>query len=410
MPRFYYSARTAEGQLIRGELEAADPQTAAGYVLNQGATPISLEQEKDQTLSANTDVGELLARFFGRPLPLNDLIIFARHFRSLLDAGVPVIRALRGLAENAEQDRLRKALTEVANDLEGGTSLADAMAEHPEIFPPLFINMVRVGEQSGQLTASLQSMADNLEQQRVTRERIKTAMRYPKFVFVAIIGAFAVVNFMVIPTFAELFEGFDTELPLATRMLVGTSEFLQQNGIVLLVMAAAGLYFLRSYVRSDAGRLRWDELKLRIPIFGPVMRRALLARFGRTFAMALRAGVPLLTAIDSVAEATDNAFVNQGIRGLRTGIERGDSLLSVCRRSELFTPMVLQMLAVGEETGQLADLMDQVAEFYESEVQADLERLPAYIEPFMVGIIGVLVVILALGIFMPIWDLSSAIL
>lgn len=408
MPRFHYSARTAEGELIRGEVEARDQRMAADYVLNLGATPISLEKEEKQKLNASTDIGQLFARYFGRPIPLNDLIIFARHFRSMLHAGVPVIRALRSLAENAHHDRLRKALVDIAANLEGGTSLAESMAEHREVFPPLFINMVRVGEQSGQLEMSLARMADNLEQERLTRERIKSALRYPSFVMVAIIGAFAVVNLLVIPTFAQLFENMDATLPLSTRILLGMSNGLQEHGLVILITATIGGLFLRSYLRTDAGRLQWDQFKLHIPIAGPVLRRALLARFARTFAMALRAGVPLLTAINSVADATDNLYVSAGIRDLRAGIERGESLHTVCKRSGLFTPMVLQMLAVGEETGQLADLMDQVAAFYESEVDADLKRLPSYIEPIMVGFIGLMVLVLAVGIFMPVWQMASA--
>ncbi|KAF0280240.1 type II secretion system F family protein [Spiribacter aquaticus] len=408
MPRFNYRARTSEGQLIQGEVDAEDQSHAAAYVLDLGATPLSLQQSDSQKLSASTDVGQLIARYLKRPIPLNDLIIFARHFRSLLHAGVPVIRALRGLAENAQQERLKEALNSVAGSLEGGTALADSMNEHSDVFPPLFIHMMRVGEQSGQLESALTQMADNLEQERQTRERIKSALRYPTFVLIAILGAFVVVNVFVIPTFADLFESLDTQLPFATRALLATSSFTQQYGVAMLVAAAAGVLLLRYYLRGDTGRLQWDRFKLRIPIAGPVMRRALLARFTRTFAMALRAGVPLLTAIDTVADATDNAYVSQGIRGLRSGIERGESLHTVCERSGLFTPMVLQMLAVGEETGQLADLMDQVADFYESEVDEDLKRLPSYIEPIMIGFIGLLVLVLAAGIFMPIWQMSSA--
>ena len=408
MPRFHYRARTSEGQLIRGEVDADDQRGAANYLLGIGATPLALEPEEDQTLHAGTDVGKLLARYFGRPVPLQDLIIFARHLRSLLHAGVPVVRALRGLADNSHNDRLRKALVDIAADLEGGSALAESMGEHREVFPALFINMIRVGEQSGQIETALARMADNLEQERQTRERIKSAMRYPTFVLVAIVGAFLMVNLFVMPTFAQLFRSLDAELPWATRLLLSMSETFQANGLLWLVMAAGGGFFLRTYLRTDAGRLQWDQFKLHIPVVGPVLQRALLARFGRTFAMALRAGVPLLAALDSVADATDNRYISRGIRGLRSGIERGESLHNVCRRSGLFTPMVLQMLAVGEETGQLADLMDQVADFYESEVDADLKRLPSYIEPIMVGFIGVLVLVLAVGIFMPIWQMSSA--
>lgn len=407
MPRFLYRARTEDGQLIRGEVDADNPRSAADYVLGLGATPLAIDEEDETKLSASTDVGELFARYFGRPVPLNDLITFARHFRSLLHAGVPIIRALRGLAENAPHDRLRKALVEIAGDLESGSPLADSMEQHRAVFPPLFIHMVRVGEQSGQLESALDRMADNLEQERLTRERIKAALRYPTFVLIAILGALIVVNLFVVPTFATLFESMDAQLPLATRLLLGMSEAFQRYWQPALIVALGGGLFLRSYLRTEDGRLRWDRMKLGIPIAGRVLNKALLARFGRTFSMALRAGVPLLTAIDSVADATDNRYVAEGIRSLRSGIERGESLHAVCRRSGLFTPMVLQMLAVGEETGQLADLMDQVAAFYESEVDADLKRLPSYIEPIMVGFIGVLVLILAMGIFLPVWQMSS---
>lgn len=407
MPRFLYRARTEDGNLIRGEVDADNPRSAADYVLGLGATPLAIDQQDEASLSASTDVGKLFARYFGRPVPLNDLIIFARHFRSLLHAGVPIIRALRGLAENAPHDRLRKALVEIAGDLESGSPLADSMNNHREVFPPLFIHMVRVGEQSGQLEIALDRMADNLEQERLTRERIKAALRYPIFVLIAILGALIVVNLFVVPTFATLFESMDAQLPLATRLLLGMSEAFQSYWQPALIVAIGAGLFLRSYLRTEDGRIRWDRMKLGIPIAGGVLRKALLARFGRTFSMALRAGVPLLTAIDSVADATDNRYVARGIRSLRSGIERGESLHAVCRRSGLFTPMVLQMLAVGEETGQLADLMDQVAAFYESEVDADLKRLPSYIEPIMVGFIGVLVLILAVGIFLPVWQMSS---
>mgnify|MGYP006424120389 CR=1 FL=1 len=408
MPRYNYRARTAEGQLISGEVDAENQQRAASYILNLGATPLSLEEASSRKVGASTDVGQLVARYLNRAVPLEDLVIFARHFRSLIHAGVPVVRAIRGLAENAQQERLREALVDVAGQLEGGIGLADSMRKHGNVFPPLFIHMMRVGEESGQLEQALGQMADNLEQERVTRERVKSALRYPMFVLIAIAGAFVVVNIFVIPTFADLFESMDTQLPLATRILLGMSNFMQENGLLLLAALIAGLFAMRAYIRGSKGRLQWDRFKLRMPIAGAVLRRALLARFGRTFAMALRAGVPLLTAIDSVADATDNLHMSQGIRGLRAGIERGESLYSVCENSGLFTPMVLQMLAVGEETGQLADLMDQVADFYESEVEEDLKRLPSYIEPIMIGFIGLLVLVLALGIFMPIWQMSSS--
>lgn len=408
MIRFNYKARDSEGKMLRGEVDAEDRQKAAGHIINLGATPVTIQETTEKSVMAGGDIQQLLGKYFQKAIPLSDLIVFARHFKALMHAGVPIIRGIRGLADNTEEPKLSGALSEVAGDLESGGALAEGMNKHNGVFPPLFVHMVRVGEQSGQLEMALGQMADNLEQERLTRSRVKSAMRYPTFVLVAIAVAMVVVNIFVIPTFADLFESLDAELPLATRILLGTSEFFLAYWLYMLIAAGGVYYGVRSYMRSDAGRYQWDRLKLRIPIIGGVLKRALLSRFSRTFAMALRAGVPLLTAIDTVADSTDNAYISRGIRELRTGIERGESLYSVCEQSGLFTPMVLQMLAVGEETGQLADLMDQVADFYESQVDEDLDRLPSYIEPIMIGMIGIMVFVLALGIFMPIWNMSSA--
>lgn len=408
MNRYHYKARNADGKMIQGEVDAEDQRKAAGYVTNLGFTPVSLRIAEQKGLFAGGDIGEILGERFKSRIPTSDLVIFTRHFKSLLHAGVPIIRGLKGLASNAENKRLARSLNDITGTLEGGGSLSEGLDRHRDVFPRLFIQMVGVGEQSGQLETALGQMGDNLEQERVTRQRVKSAMRYPTFVLVAIAIALAVVNIFVIPTFADLFESLDTELPLATRILLGTSNFTINYWPHILVGMIGVYLFTRNYLRSPSGRMRWDRIKLRLPIVGGVMSRALLARFSRTFAMALRAGVPLPTAVETVAEATDNVYIAEGIRGLRTGIERGESLQSVAEQSELFTPMVLQMLAVGEETGQLADLMDQVADFYEGEVEEDLENLPSYIEPVMIGFIGLLVFVLALGIFMPIWEMGSA--
>ena len=408
MPSYTYTAKTAEGKTLRGELDAENKKGAAQYIMGIGATPVKLHEKTDKT-GASTDVGRLYRNFTNQGVPLADLVIFARHFRSLLHAGVPIVRGLRELAENGENEDLSEALNAVANDLEGGGSLSDSMSRHPRVFPKLFIHMMRVGERSGQIEDALGQMAENLEQERTTRARIKSAMRYPMFVMIAIVGAIVVVNVFVVPTFAELFASFDAELPTMTKVLMAVSDFTRNKGHWLIAGAIGGVFAIRRYLGTTQGRYKWDRTKLKLPIVGKVMQRALLARFTRTFAMALRAGVPLLTAIETVADATNNAYVSDGIRGLSGSIEQGLSLHEACKRSELFTPMVLQMLAVGEETGQLAQLMDQVADFYEGEVEEDLERLPSYLEPILIGFIGAIVLVLALGIFMPIWTMSSAI-
>lgn len=407
MPEFRYRARDERGEAFTGEVEAANYDAAVEQILAMGATPVDLRPADVRRNLADVDLNEILKQYFEPSVKLEDLIMFTRQLQTLMRAGVPIVRSLRGLRENTKNPRLARAVEEVADGLERGQTLSEAMAEQSEVFPRLLIAMVRVGEESGQLEESLGRMAENLDQERQTQRRIKQALRYPTLVMFALAIGLAVVNIFVIPAFADLFKQFDAELPLSTRALIATSDFFVTYwwaivGTILLVF-----FGVRSYTRTDEGRLRWDRFKLRIPGVGRIVFFALLSRFARTFSMAVRSGVPLLQALSSVADATDNVYVAEGIRGMRDGIERGEGLHSVAVRSGMFTPLVLQMLSVGEETGQVADMMDQVADFYDREVEADLEQLSAYIEPFVLLIIAGFVLVMAIGIFLPMWQIGS---
>ncbi len=408
MPDYRYRARDQRGQSVTGRLEASSYDAAVEQILSMGATPVELHAAEGKRRGlADTDLNQLVKHYFEPSIKLDDLVMFTRQLQTLLGAGVPIVRALRGLAENTKNPRLSRSVGAVADELERGQTLSGAMAEQGEVFPRLLVAMVQVGEESGQLEQSLGRMASNLDQERQTRRRIKQALRYPTFVMIALAAALVVVNAFVIPQFAEMFDQLGGELPWTTQALIGTSDFVV-NYWWALIAAGAGLYFgVRAYTRTEDGRLRWDRYKLRIPGIGRIVLLALLSRFARTFSMAARAGVPLLQALSSVAEATDNAWVAGGINSMRDGIERGEGLHQVATRTEMFTPLVLQMLAVGEETGQVADMMDQVADFYDREVDADLEQLSSYIEPFVITAIAVLVLILALGIFLPMWQLGT---
>ena len=407
MARFRYRGRGGDGQLRQGTVEAPSEEAAAGQLMEQGVTPIELRAEGGSGGGTDLDVGALLRRYLEPKVTLDDLVLFVRQLHALLHAGVPIIRALRGLAENTRNPRLARAVEAVATGLEGGQSLTEGLAQYPEVFPRLLIAMVRVGEESGRLEESLERMTSALDQERNTRKRVKQALRYPTFVMVAIVVALFIVNVFVIPSFTGLFAQFDADLPVFTVILINTSDFFVAYWPFMLVGLAGVVLGARRYVATEAGRLRWDRVKLRLPIVGKILLRALLARFARTFAMAMRSGVPLLQTLRAVADTTDNAYVARGIDGMRTGIESGESLYQVAADSQLFTPLVLQMLAVGEETGQVADMMDQVAIFYEGEVEADLDALSSSIEPIVIGIIGVMVLVLALGIFLPMLQLGA---
>lgn len=404
MARFEYQGFSKEGR-TRGTLDADDLDTAVDELNARGITPIAVDEIAG---GGGFDLNALTAGLFEKKITTDELVMFVRQLYSLLNAGVPLVRSLRGLADNTRNERLAGEIRNIAGRLEQGSTFSDAMAQSPKVFPKLLTAMVRVGEASGRLEESLDRMAANLEQERDTRAQVKQALRYPTFVMIAIALAIVVVNLFVIPAFADMFEQFDTELPLPTRMLIGFSDFMQNNGLYLLVglIVAAGV--VRYLINTETGRWRWDRYKLRLPLIGSIMTRALLGRFSRTLAMSLRSGVPVLQALNAVAETTDNAYVSGGVRQMREGIEQGESLYAVAEHSGLFTALVLQMLAVGEETGQVSDMMDQVASYYEREVAADLDKLSSYIEPIVIGFIGVLVLILALGIFLPMWQMGQA--
>ena len=408
MPRFAYRARDRSGTAIDGEVEAPDLNAALEAVSQRGLMPTQLEPVAEGGGGLEAQWQQLRRRLLDPKVTTDDLVLFVRQLHALLKAGVPLIRALHGLAESTRNRTLSRTIRGVADRLEGGYSVGDAMAGYPEVFPGLLVALIRVGEASGRLEESLQRMAANLEQERKTRTQVKQALRYPTFVMIAIVVAIGVVNVFVIPAFSGVFDHFDAELPLPTRVLIATSDFTVAYWPHLLAALVGFAWAVRTYVRSESGRMRWDYWKLRLPVVGGILLRALRARFARTLSMALRSGVPVLSALSAVAATTDNAYIARGIEQMRDGIERGESLYRVAEESQLFTPLVLQMLAVGEETGQVSDMMDEVAEFYEGEVAVDLEKLSASIEPIVISLIGALVLILALGIFLPMWHMGQA--
>lgn len=404
MPRYRYKARNRSGEAMEGYLEAQSPDAVASDLVAAGAVPVDIVLAPT---SANP-LDSLRARLSGgRPPSLSDLLMFSRQMYTLTKAGVPIMRAMGGLAETTRNAMLGNALRDVANSLESGRDLGGSLARHPHIFSSLFVNIVQVGENTGRLDQSFLQISEYLELEKLTRERIKAALRYPSFVIIAISIAIGVINVLVIPAFAKVFANFQLELPWATKVLIATSNFTVAYWPYLLAGLAAAIYGVRRYVRTPKGRYTWDKYKLRLPIVGSIILRATLGRFARSFAMAFRAGVPLIQALTVVARAVDNDFVAERITVMRNGIERGDSLTRTAAATGMFTPLVLQMLAVGEETGAVDDLLQEVAEFYEREVDYDLKNLSAAIEPILIVAVGILVLILALGVFLPMWDLTQ---
>jgi MSHA biogenesis protein MshG len=405
VPNFAYTARDAQGAAIQGEMEAGSAHLVAEQLQRQGVMPISIKASRASAEPADKERRLRLGR---HTVSLDEVVMLARQLRTLMRAGVPILRGLSGLSETTANPLLAAALRDVHRQLQGGRELYAALAMHPQIFSPMFVALVRVGENTGKLDEAFGHLGDYLELEKQTRERVAAALRYPMVVFSAILVALVVINIWVIPTFADAFARYDTELPLMTRMLMGSSDFFIVYWPWLLAAGLIATFAFRRWRRTRGGALAWDGFMLRAPLIGGIVRKAVLGRFAQSMALTIRAGVPLIHALSVVAGVVDNAFVSQQVKGMRAGIEKGDSISRTAAASGLFTPLVLQMLAVGEETGALDELLEETAVHYQAEVEFELKRLSDAIEPIMITIIGVLVAVLALGVFLPLWDLSSA--
>lgn len=408
MATFNYTGRDATGAQVTGVIEAANSQLVAEQLLRQRITPTSINgstQKNAKRSTGDIDIKELLG--FDQ-VTLDDLIIFCRQMYALVKSGVPILRAINGMAESSSSVKLKAALSEVTSQLEGGFQLSSALNQHPKLFSPLFISLIHVGENTGKLDDAFLKLARYFEREQETRKRIKTALRYPSFVLIAIISALVIMNIFVIPTFANMFAKLGADLPLATKMLITSSNFFLAYWPYMLVGVIVGFFSLRHYLRTPKGQYFWDKRKLALPVVGGVIERSILSRFSHSFAIILKAGVPMTSGLSLVADAVDNTFMREKIINMRSQIESGESLLRSAATSTLFTPLVLQMIAVGEETGRVDELLEEVGDYYEREVDYELGTLTARIEPIMIAIVAIMVLILALGIFTPMWDMMSA--
>lgn len=403
MTIYSFRGRNSDGRLINGQVDAATPDAAANQLLGRGVTPIALEEQKlEQSFSERwqemTNTGRVQTV---------ELIMFCRQMYTITKAGVPLIKGMRGLSASLRNYTFQKVLNDIVERLESGVELSVAMRHHPKIFNNLFVNMISVGEGSGRLDLVFKQLTDYMERDLNTIKSIKTALRYPSFVLIALVIAVSVINIKVIPAFAGMFEKFGADLPLPTRILVGVSNFFVDYWLhmsVILAFSVAGIY---SYIQTPEGSRVWGRKKLKLIVIGDIIERASMARYARAFGLMLQAGLPISNALELCARAIDNPYLGDKIRAIRAGIERGEGLFQTHAASGMFTPLVLQMISVGEESGQVDSLLAEVAEFYEREVEYDVKTLSDRIEPIMIIIMAAFVTILALGIFLPMWDMYS---
>lgn len=404
MPYFAYKGRDARGQLVAGVLEAADPGAVAGQLSGNGVTPVEITPSAPPK-EAGTGV---LERLTAPKVTQLDVLLFSRQMYTLLKAGVPIMRALAGLQESTANRTLARVIQDIRESLDSGRELSVSLGRRPDVFTGFYVNMVRVGEFTGTLEEVFLRLFHHMEFEKFMREQVKSAIRYPAFVLATMALAIVIINLFVIPAFAKVYQGFKAGLPYMTKLLIGFSNFMVEYWPLMLAALVAAVFGFRAWVGTVAGRLKWDDWKLRIPVAGKIVLKATLARFARSFSLALRSGVPAVQALTVVAHTVDNEHIARRIELMREGVERGESVLRTAVAAGIFTPVVLQMVAVGEESGALDDLMGEIADMYQREVEYELKTLSSQIEPILVVCLGVLVLILALGVFLPIWDLGTA--
>jgi MSHA biogenesis protein MshG len=401
MPTFKFFGRTSQGQAITGSLDAVSADAVAGQLQTRGVTPVHIN-EVTMAASAGRQINALLGQ---NKVQNVELIMFCRQMYTITKSGIPLVRGIRGLAASIRNEYFQEILNNISDRLESGLSLSASMAKESKVFNHLFVSMISVGESSGKLEAVFKQLAFYLARDEETRKSIKAAVRYPSFVVAALAVAITVVNIFVIPKFADMFAKYDAPLPMVTKILMGMSYvFINYWWVLLLVCIAigGGIY---AFLANPVGARIWGERKLKLPIVGETISRAMMARYSRSLALMLNAGVPVNQALTLCSRAIDNPFLELKIDNIRKGVERGDSLIRTHSATNLFSPLVLQMIAVGEESGQVEQLLEEVADFYEREVDYDLKTLSSKIEPILIVVMAVFVAILALGIFLPMWDM-----
>jgi MSHA biogenesis protein MshG len=405
MSDFAYTGRSS-GDAVSGVVDAGSAGAAAEVLTARGIVPLTIVARAQAIGVDGAALAEWLKRSMRRPVGMVELMLFCRQLHTLMKAGVPILRALSTLQDSSPDPGLASTIGALRQSLESGLDLSTSMARHPETFGGLVVALVRIGELTGRLDTVLLSLVDHLEFELLMIQQVKSALRYPIFVVSAMVVAIGVINVMVIPAFAGVFASFGAELPLPTRILLGASRFTIQFGGWIIAAAVLAGWALRQWARTPAGRIEVDRILLTLPLVGKIVRKSALARLARSLALSMKSGVPVEQALAVVAQSVGNAYIAVKVEQMRANVSRGESILRAAAASSVFTPMVLQMIAVGEETGSIDELLDEVADLYTNEVRYELKTLGQQIEPILIIFLGAIVLVLALGVFLPVWDLG----
>ncbi len=399
MPFFQYRARDKNGALITGTLEASDITATEAALGSRGLIPIKVTAKSPAPFKLPNMAG------WFQTIPHQDLILFSRQISTLFAAGVPLTRSLFTLESQMRNAMFVSVIKAVREDIEGGSTFSAALAKHPKVFPELYSNMVVAGEAGGILDSVLDRLAFMLEKNAENRAKVKAATLYPKIVVGAIFAAVVVIMKFVIPKFAQLYGSFKVELPLPTRILIRLSGYFSSYWYLMIIAGVALIVGARAYISTERGRYQWDRLSINFPIFGPLLLKSIMSRFSRVLGALYKSGLPILQCLDIVSRAVENKLIPAEVKAIEAEVRAGKSISEPMSKSKNIEPMVTQMVKVGEETGNLDDMLEKVAEYYDQEVDTSIRNLTTTLEPILLGFIFAMVLFLALAIFLPMWDI-----
>ncbi|TPW16955.1 MAG: type IV pilus assembly protein PilC [bacterium] len=402
MPVFMWKGRTLAGETQSGEL-SVDTQAEALSQLRRKRIIPQFVREKPKSLTFGINLQA------GASVSTRDLAIFTRQFATMITAGLPLVQCLDILSQQSDSAALRRIINDVRNDVEAGTTLAEALGKHPKVFDNLFVNMVEAGEAGGVLDDILLRLATYIEKAEALRRKVKAAMTYPTVVLVVAVGTTTFMLLFIIPTFAKIFKDFGGELPLPTAIVLTLSDFLRGYWYLLFGAVAGVIVMFKRFYATDKGEKIIDQIKLRMPILGDLLKKAAIARFTRTLGTLISSGVPILTGLEITARTAGNRVIQEAVLATRASIREGQTIAAPLKESEVFPPMVVQMIAVGEETGALDEMLNKIATFYDDEVNTAVDTLTSIIEPVMIVVMGLLVGGMVVAMYMPMFKLINVV-
>ena len=399
---YTYKVRDRDGRLLQGQLEADNSDLVASKLRSMGYIPVAIDRQGGGAMKKDVKVPG-----FGNKVSQKEISVFCRQFATMINAGLSLIRALHILGEQTDSKLLKEIVTEVRLDVEKGSSLSQALGRHPKAFNRLFVAMVKAGEVGGVLDSVLMQLASIIEKQVELKRKIKSAMTYPVAVLALVLLIVTAMLIFIVPTFEGLYADLGGTLPLPTRLLLAVSGVVTKFAPIIVVVEVVAVVAFRKWIASEGGRAKWDAFKLKVPVFGKLVHKTAITRFSRTFAVLLRSGVPILEALEITSETVNNTVVAAAVKDVQTAVKQGESVAGPLSRHPIFPPMVVQMLAVGEETGNVDEMLEKVADFYDAEIEAIVDALTSLLEPLLIVVMGGAVGGMVVALYMPMFQIIN---